>query len=235
MRRVLLVGHDPNETFGVAPGTIEVAGLDRIEYRAGRGDLPPLDEVACIVVFGGAMNVDETDRYPFLGRERALVRSAVETGIPCLGICLGSQMLVRALDHPVYPAGLREFGFHPLRPTAAATDDPLLSLFEGGDRVFHWHEDTFELPEGATLLAAGDHVEMQAFRYGASAWGLQFPFEVDRAEIELWLQAAGEQECLAWGKSRREILDETDRFIQGHERRARELFGRLWELALAVA
>jgi len=100
--------------------------------------------------------------------------------------------------------------------------------------VFHWHEDTFDLPEGATLLATGDDVPMQAFRYGDSAWGLQFHFEVDRAEIELWLEVAGEQECLAWGKSRREILDETERFIRDHEQRARELFRRFWETARAV-
>jgi GMP synthase (glutamine-hydrolysing) len=234
MRRVLLVGHDPNETFGVAPGTLEAAGLERIEYRAGRDELPSVSQVAGVVVFGGAMNVDETERYPFLGSERDLLRSAVDAGVPCLGICLGSQMLVRALEHPVYPAGVREFGFHPLHPTAAAADDPLLSVFGDGDQVFHWHEDTSELPEGATLLATGDHVEMQAFRYEDRAWGLQFHFEVDRAEIELWLKAAGEQVCLAWGKSPREILDETERFIQDHERRARELFGRFWEIARAA-
>ena len=233
MRRVLLIGHDPNETFGVAPSTIEEAGLEAIEHRAGDGELPPLDEVAGVVVYGGAMNVDQTDRHPFLGAERELVRSAVESEIPVLGICLGSQMLVRALDHPVYPAGVREFGFQPLHPTAAAAADPLLSIFDDGDPVFHWHEDTFELPEGATLLATGDHVEMQAFRYGDTAWGLQFHFEVDRAEIELWLEAAGEQECLAWGKSPREILEETERYIEDHERRARELFGRFWEIARA--
>jgi GMP synthase (glutamine-hydrolysing) len=179
------------------------------------------------------MNIDMTDHHPFLARERVFVRAAIDTGIPYLGICLGAQMLARALDHPVYPAGVREFGFNAIHPAPGADDDPLMSVFEDGDQVFHWHEDTFDLPEGATLLATGDDVLMQAFRYGEAAWGLQFHLEVDRAEIELWLEAAGENEVRAWGKTTRQILDETDRFIDAHEDRAYELFRRFWDVVRA--
>ena len=226
------MGHDPNETFGLAPSTLAASGFEWIAHRAG-DELPEPAEVSAIVLYGGAMNVDMTDRYPFLADELALVRSATQAGIPYLGICLGAQMLARALDHPVYPAGIREFGFNALHPTTDAVEDRLLSVFEDGARVFHWHEDTFGLPEGATLLATGDHVEMQAFRYGETSWGLQFHFEVDRAEIELWLEAAGEDVVRAWGKTTRQILDETGRFIEAHERRARELFHRFWEVVRA--
>jgi hypothetical protein len=105
-------------------------------------------------------------------------------------------------------------------------------VFEDGDQVFHWHEDTFDSPR-APPSGDRDHVEMQAFRYGDSSWGLQFHFEVDRAEIELWLAAAGEDEVRAWGKTTRQILDETDRFIEAHEHRARELFHRFWDIVRA--
>jgi len=179
------------------------------------------------------MNVDMVERHPFLADELDFVRSATAAGVPYLGICLGAQMLARALEHPVYPAGIREFGFNALHPTAHAPDDPLLSVFSDGDRVFHWHEDTFDLPEGATLLATGDHVETQAFRYGDTSWGLQFHFEVDRAEVQLWLDAAGEEVVLAWGKSTQQILEETEDFIEDHERRARQVFARFWEIARA--
>ena len=225
---MLLIGHDPSETFGVAPATLEAAGLERVEHHAEHDELPTLDEIAAIVIYGGAMNVDQIERYPFLLRERTLLREAVGAGVPCMGICLGAQMLARALEHPVYPAGLREFGFHALHPTSAAGDDPLLSLFRDGDPVFHWHEDTFDLPEDATLLATGDQVPTQAFRYGDHAWGLQFHIEVNRAAIELWLEVAGEDVVRSWGKSSRQIREETDRFIDGQEARARELFGRFW-------
>jgi len=236
MRRVLLIGHDPNETFGVAPATLEASGIEWIEHRAGGdAELPEPSEVSGVVLYGGAMNVDMTDRYPFLAKERAFVRSAIEGSIPYLGICLGAQILARALDHPVYPAAIREFGFNALHPAPGAADDPLMSVFEDGAQVFHWHEDTFDLPEGATLLATGDHIPMQAFRYGDTAWGLQFHVEVDRAEIELWLAAAGEDGVRAWGKTTQQILDETNRFIDGHEDRARGLFRRFWEIVRSAS
>lgn len=231
MRPVLLIGHDKSETFGLAPRTLEAARVPWREHHADTGvELPRLTEVSGVVVYGGSMNVDMTGRFQFLADERAYVRSAVEAGVPYLGICLGSQMLARALDHPVYPAGVREIGFNALHPTPSAADDPLLSVFEDGDMVFHWHEDTFELPEGATLLATGDDVPVQAFRYGDAAWGLQFHFEVDRPELEVWLKSAGEDEVRSWGKTSEQVLEEADRYLDGHEERARQLFGRFWAI-----
>ena len=110
-----------------------------------------------------------------------------------------------------------------------------MSVFDDGDVVFHWHEDTFDLPEDATLLATGDVVRTQAFRYGDAAWGTQFHLEVDRAEIDLWLKTAGDDGVRAWGKTREEMEAETDRFIDGHEERARALFGRFWEIVRRAA
>ena len=207
-------------------------GSPFIQHLAHTGaELPDLSEISAIVLYGGEMNVDMIDRFPFLSDERIYVRKAVDAGLPYLGICLGAQMLARALDHDVYPAGIREFGFNALHPTAAAADDELLSVFRDGDMVFHWHEDTFELPDGATLLATGDEVHLQAFAYGSTAWGLQFHFDADRAEIELWLETAGEDEVRAWGKTTEQILDETNRYIEGHEVRARELLRRFADVA----
>ena len=231
MRPVLLIGHDDWETFGVAPGTLEEDGLPWIGHLSHTGrPLPDLSEISGLVIYGGVMNVHMTHEYPFLDAERRHVRAAVEAGIPYLGICLGGQMLARALDHAVYPAGVREIGFNVLHPTPEAADDPLFSVFADGDPVFHWHEDTFDLPEAATLLATGDDVRSQAFRYGEMAWGTQFHFEVDRAEIDLWLKIAGDDEVRSWGKTSEEIRAEADRLIDAHEARARTLFRRFWEL-----
>ena len=236
MKPVLLIGHDDWETFGVAPGTLEEDGVPWIGFLSHTGrPLPDLSEISGLVIYGGVMNVDMTRQYPFLEAEREHVRAAVDAGVPYLGICLGGQMLARALDHAVYSAGVREIGFNALRPTPAAADDPLFSVFADGDPVFHWHEDTFELPEGATLLATGDEVKTQAFRYGERAWGTQFHFEVDRAEIDLWLKTAGDDEVLAWGKTSNEIRGEADRLIDGHEARARSLFGRFWDVVRSAA
>jgi GMP synthase (glutamine-hydrolysing) len=209
MRPVLLVGHADWETFGVVPGTLDAEGLPWIEHLAHTGAvLPELSEVSGVVVYGGIMNVDKTDEYPFLETEREYVRAALAAGVPYLGICLGGQMLARALDHQVYSAGVREIGFNALHPTPAA----------------------FDLPEDATLLATGDLVRTQAFRYGEAAWGTQFHLEVDRAEIDLWLKTAGDDGVRAWGTTREVMEAETDRFIDGHEERARALFRRFWDV-----
>jgi len=224
---LLLIGHDPDETFGVARQALASAGTPVEEHRAETSDtLPAIEEVSGVVMFGGAMNVDMTDRYPFLGRERDFVREAVTAGVPYLGICLGAQMLARALDHRVYPAGVREIGFNALRPTPEAVRDPLVSVFGEGDMVFHWHEDTFDLPDGAVLLARGDHVPMQAFRIGDHAWGLQFHVEIDRPELELWLKRAGDDVVRAWGKTTPQVLGEADRYLEAQETKAREVFRR---------
>ena len=227
MKPVLLIGHDENETFGVAPGAFGECDVEVLRHHAlGADALPPLDDIAGVVMFGGAMNVDATDRYPFLTEERVFVRKAVETGLPYLGICLGAQMLARAMDRTVYPAGVRELGFKVLHLTPETSGDQLLSVFREGDMVFHWHEDTFELPDGATVLGTGDVVHLHAFRIGDRAWGTQFHFEIDDSEMDLWLQSAGEDVVRAWGKTTAEVRAECDRYLATQEDRAREVFRR---------
>ena len=159
----------------------------------------------------------------------------LNAGVPYLGICLGAQMLARATDHEVYPADVRELGFNALHPSPEAAHDRLLSVFREGDMVFHWHEDTFDLPDGATTLCTGDEVHLQAFRVGDRAWGTQFHFEIDRAELELWLEAAGEDTLRSWGKSSAQVLEESDRFHPTQEQRAVDLFGRFGEVVLTAA
>jgi GMP synthase (glutamine-hydrolysing) len=235
VRPVLLIGHEEYETFGLAPVGLAARGLEVHRHVAPSGaQLPSIDDVSGVVVFGGSMNVDMVDRHPFLLHERRFVRGAVDAGVPLLGICLGAQMLARAMDRRVYPAGVRELSFNVLHLTPDAARDPLMSVFREGDMVFHWHEDTFELPEGATILGTGDEVHLQAFRIGELAWGTQFHFEVDRPELELWLDLAGEDVVRAWGKTSAQVLEESDRLHATQERRALEVFGRFGDVVLAT-
>lgn len=228
MGPVLLVGHEADETFGLAPAVLAEAGVEVRTHDASAVGPPRVEPEALggLVVFGGVMNVDQTDAHPFLAAERQLVRRTVDRGVPFLGICLGAQMLARALGVPVYRAPVREIGFSPLHPTEAAAADPLLSVFRDGDPVFHWHEDTFDLPEGATLLATGEGVKVQAFRVGARAWGVQFHVEVDRPELDLWLEVAGPESLARWGATAEELRAQADRHLPVQEERARELFRR---------
>jgi GMP synthase (glutamine-hydrolysing) len=226
MQPLALIRNDPVDTFGIARDLFARDGLPLLTVDAWQAPLPNLDDVAGVIAFGGSMNVDETQRYPYLERERHLVRECVERGIPFLGICLGAQMLARALDAPVGKAPVKEIGFTPIRPTAVGASDPLLSCFADGDHVFHWHEDTFELPEGSELLATGEEIPMQAFRAGELAWGLQFHLEIDLPEIELWFDDAGEDVERTWGKSREIVLRESGLHLAAQSARARDAFRR---------
>lgn len=235
MKPVLLVRNDEYESFGVAPGALAWAGCDvsTVNMTRSAAFLPPLEEVAAVITFGGTANVDETDRFPYLATVRDYTRAAVERAVPYLGICLGSQLLARALGRPVVKSPVKEVGFEPLRPTAEAAHDRLLSPYVDGDMVFQWHEDTYDLPDGATLLATGDRIAVQAYRVGEVAWGIQFHQELDATEFGWWVEFGdGAMDLKAtWGKSARELRAESERFMAGHEERGRALFARFAEIA----
>ena len=232
MKPLLFVRNEPVETFGIAPKVladegIEVRVLDALEPATA---WPDIGEVSGIVMFGGSMNVDEVERHPFLIRNRELARRAVTEATPYLGICLGAQLLARALDRPVFPAPSREIGFEPVRPLPAAKEDPLLSHYADGDLVFHWHEDTLQLPEQAISLARGDQIPVQAFRVGEAAWGLQFHFEIDGPEIELWLDDFADGLEETWGKSADRVREEAREHLADHESKGSTVLRRFAEV-----
>ena len=142
------------------------------------------DEVAGAVVMGGPMNVDEVERFPALAAEREWLAGAVERGMPVLGICLGAQLLARALGAEVRAGETPEIGFAPVE--VSAPDDPLLGGLAPSTEVLHWHGDVFDLPAGAEHLASSERTACQAFRAG-NAWGVLFHPEADFALVEAWL------------------------------------------------
>ncbi|HEX5928022.1 MAG TPA: type 1 glutamine amidotransferase [Solirubrobacterales bacterium] len=146
--------------------------------------LPAHEEVAGAVVMGGPMNVDEVERFPALAAERSWLAEAVERGMPVLGICLGAQLLARALGAEVRPGEGPEIGFAPVE--VSDPGDPLLGGLAPSTEVLHWHGDVFDLPDGAQHLASSQRTECQAFRAG-NAWGVLFHPEADLALVEAWL------------------------------------------------
>lgn len=225
-----MVRNDGFETFGVAPGALARAGMDVVTANMTDQsvELPPFEDVSGVVTFGGTVNVDQVQEHPHLGRVRQFTREAIDRGVPYLGICLGSQILARALGKDVVKGPVKEVGFEPVRITAEAKEDALLSFLDPEERVMQWHEDTHDLPDGATLLVTADRIPVQAYRVGETAWGVQFHLEVDRHELNWWLDIADAAIDLehTWGKSAREIRAEAQRHIDRQEERGREIFTR---------
>ena len=226
MKPVLCVRNDRDDTLGITVAALAKHGVPviRVDAFDAEARWPGLDEISGLTVFGGERNADEIERYPYLLTQRDLLRRAVDAGMPVLGICLGAQMMARALDARVYRAPLRELGFKPVRITEAGEVDPLLGAFHSGDRVFQWHEDTFDLPDGAELLAAGDDVQVQAFRMGRNAWGVQFHFEVDAEGVDAWLRVAEPGLERVWKRSAEEVREELRLYLDAQQQRSRQLF-----------
>lgn len=190
MRRVLVLRHVPWEGPGLvatalADGAPDVLVVDRIVAGDAAPELPPTRDLAGLVVMGGPMNADDDARYPGLRAERRLLAQAVDADVPVLGVCLGMQLLARALGAPVHAGHGTELGFAPVDVLAP---DPVLDALGPRPTVLHWHSDMAELPAGATPLAATPTTPVQAFRAG-SALGLQFHLEMDDALLAAWLAA----------------------------------------------
>jgi GMP synthase (glutamine-hydrolysing) len=161
-------------------------GVEMLEVEALAGDpLPSHDEVDGVVAMGGPMNVDDLEAYPELEAEREWLAGALDRQIPVLGICLGAQLLARALGAEVRPGRRAEIGFAHVDIHDPA--DPVVGGLAPRADVLHWHGDVFDLPEGARSLASSAATEHQAFRYG-NAWGILFHPEADAAMVEAWLK-----------------------------------------------
>jgi GMP synthase (glutamine-hydrolysing) len=189
---VLILRHMPHEPGGTLETALSNAGLT-FRYVDLFREVParlPLEEASGLIVLGGAMNVDQTDQYPFLTCDVQWIEQAMAREMPLLGICLGAQLLAKTLGAKVYPGRRKEIGWYSVEWTTAAADDPLLAQ-RGTQTVFQWHGDTFDLPAGAIHLARSPVCENQAFRYGRNAYGLQFHIEMTAAMIDDWLTEAG--------------------------------------------
>jgi len=187
-RTAVAIRHVHFEDLGVFAPVLSEAGFS-IRYRdldaAPFATLDPL-EPDLLVVLGGPVGACETDAYPYLADEQAILAARLAAGRPTLGVCLGAQLMARALGAEVAPMRRKEIGFSPISLTDAGRVGPLRRL--AGIPVLHWHGDAFQIPEGAENLAATPLCPTQAFSLGVHALALQFHPEVDvTAGIERWL------------------------------------------------
>jgi GMP synthase (glutamine-hydrolysing) len=196
--KILVFQHVPYEPLGTLDPLLREAGF-RIRYvNFGREpeSRPSLDGYEALIILGGPMNSDQIETHPNLITEVELIREACDRQISVLGICLGAQLLAKALGGAVTRNRTREIGWYDVELTSAGSDDSVLSEFASVQEVFQWHEDGIQLPPGATHLATSGASNVQAFRQGEHIYGFQFHLEVNHSLIERWLTVPANLETL---------------------------------------
>lgn len=176
--------------LGLLGERLDGSGLPYRNLRAWDERFDELEvlDFAAIIPMGGNAHAWDEDAVPQLRAERLLLSSAVEEGLPVFGICLGAQLLARALGGAVRAADEPEIGWLDIVPTEEAADDPIFRHLEAPTGVYQWHYDVFEPPAGAQRLARSELAPNQAFRVdGAEAWGIQFHPEATPELWELWI------------------------------------------------
>ena len=166
---LLVLQHIACEPPAAFEDELRSRGLDLVRVELDEGDpLPDWREFPAIVVMGGPMGAYDEADHPWLVDEKRLLREAVEADVPVWGVCLGAQLLASALGARVYRGERPEVGLLPVELTPAAADDPVFGDAPSSFPTLQWHGDSFDLPDGATLLASSPDYRHQAFRVGRS-------------------------------------------------------------------
>jgi GMP synthase-like glutamine amidotransferase len=186
--RVLVFRHTAVDDLGLIAPALDAQGI-----LLGYADLYAhpcaeslVNEADALIFMGGPMSAN--DDLLYLQREIQHIRDARERGQMVLGVCLGAQLIAKALGAPVHANTMKEIGWAPVTFTPVAANDPLFAGLPEAEMIFHWHGETFALPPGAELLASSDACRNQAFRVGNCIYGLQFHLEVTPAMIAEWLR-----------------------------------------------
>jgi len=212
--KVLAVQHTPKEPMGYIEKVLEDLDVSYEYVKVYETNEITAAFATHIIIMGGPMGAYEEEKYPFLAQEKDLIREAIKDGIPILGICLGAQLIASALNCKVYPYK-REIGWFEVEKVE---DDEIIDGLPSTIKVFQWHNDTFELPNGAKLLYTGKEVRNQAFRIG-KAIGLQFHLEMTPELVKAWV---GDEESLSEDEKEK-ILKDSERFIEESNKNCRKL------------
>lgn len=226
----VVLSHLPFEDIGSLEPELVRRGfsIKTVDAAAVQFPVPEIQDADLLVVLGGPIGVYDAEDYPFLIAEIDALRQRLNDLKPTLGICLGAQLMAAALSARVYLGDQgSEIGWFPLLPTdGPPAPEWFAPLLAGNLALFHWHGDTFDLPEGARHLARTSRYENQAFAVGDYALALQFHPEVTELGLERWY-VGHSCELRAKHISVRELRSEAHIHAHALEKAAAE-FWRLW-------
>lgn len=237
MKKVLVIRNVSYETEGLLESLLRDEGLELaiVDFQQDASVEPRLDGYAGVVVMGGPMGANDTDRFPYLLQVERLCLEAMERSIPLVGVCLGAQIMAKVLGSEVYPNPVREVGWYDLTMAEGAGRDPLFSGLDPREVVLQWHGDTFDLPKGAVLLASSPDCVNQAFRYGDNGYAVQFHLEILESMIREWV---GRDAARGWLRkkgriSATRILADTDTYMSRSEELGRQVYSRFARMIAA--
>lgn len=192
----------------------------RMEYtRFYENDpLPDPEKTDMLVIMGGPMNVFDYHVHPWMEEEIAWISAFIKSGKPVLGVCLGAQLIAAALGAEVYPGPHREIGWFNLHCLPCLGDYMICKDLPSSRKVFHWHGDTFDIPEGAVRIAESKAFANQGFIYRGKVLALQFHLEMTPETVEGMLENCGDE--ISEGpfmQSAAEIRDQQDHFELNHQ------------------
>lgn len=177
--RVHHIRHVEFENLGSIENWLESQGHTVTCTRMYANDpLPQINQFDWLIVMGGPMSANDDATLPWMKPEKEFIRNVIDAGKPVLGVCLGSQLIAAALGARVYPNTQREIGWFPIQRSPDATQHPFGELLPSQIDVFHWHGDTFDLPNGAVRLASSAACLNQAYAYSNNVLALQFHLEM---------------------------------------------------------
>jgi GMP synthase-like glutamine amidotransferase len=192
MMRIAVLQHVEFEGPAAVADWAAERGFSLHSYQLWRDPtLPSVCDFDMLTVMGGPMSANDEARLGWLGPEIALVREAIAADKTVLGICLGAQIIAKALGARVYAGSAKEIGWFPVQRAAGAY--PFFDGLPDSFTTFHWHGETFDLPHEATLLAKSKITETQAFAVGPRVLGLQFHMEATEQSVRALLKGAAHE------------------------------------------
>ncbi len=187
--RIHHIQHVPFEGLGLIASWIDLHQHLHTQTHIYKNEtLPKVDEIDVLIVMGGPMSVNDDTTIAWIATEKAFIKQAIDAGKMVIGICLGAQFIASVLGATVYKNNQKEIGWFPLQKmenssiNSTALSDAIVSLLNN-QTVFHWHGETFHLPENAMGLLSSEACVNQAFLYKDKVLGLQFHVEMDETSI----------------------------------------------------